>query len=154
MAKRRDLIKMTPQEVDALLRERQSMTVGTYGPDGSIHLVAMWYGFVNGNPAFETYAKSQKVKNLQRDPRITVLVETGELYEELRGVELVGRAVIHDDPDTVMGVAKSVIERYWEPKDEEEAEVMAAGLAHKRVAVEVVPDKIVSWDHGKLGGTY
>jgi PPOX class probable F420-dependent enzyme len=154
MAKRRDLIKMTPEEIDDFLHGRRSMTVGTFSPDGSIHLVAMWYGFVDGNPAFETYAKSQKVKNLQRDPRITVLVEAGDRYEELRGVELVGKAIIHDDTSTVMAVAKSVIERYWEPKNDEEAELMAAGLANKRVAVEVVPEKIVSWNHAKLGGTY
>jgi PPOX class probable F420-dependent enzyme len=154
MASRRDLIKMTPEEIDDLLNQRQTMNIATFGPDGNIHLVAMWYGFINGNPAFETYAKSQKVKNLQRDPRITVLVETGDAYEELRGVELVGRAVIHDEPDAVMSVAKSVIERYWEPTNDEEAELMAAGLANKRVAVEIVPDKTVSWDHSKLGGTY
>jgi PPOX class probable F420-dependent enzyme len=132
-----------------------SSTVRTpVGPDGNVHLVAMWYGFLDGNPAFETYAKSQKVKNLERDPRITVLVEDGDRYEELRGVELVGRAVIHDDPDAVIAVAKSVVERYWSPKDEDEAAVMAAGLANKRVAIEVVPEKVVSWDHSKLGGTY
>lgn len=154
MAKRRDLIKLTPDEIHDFLHERQTMNIATLGPDGNVHLVAMWYGFVGENPAFETYAKSQKVKNLQRDPRITVLVEDGDQYEQLRGVELVGRAVIHDDPETVMSVAKSVVERYWTPASEEEAEVMAAGLANKRVAVEIVPEKIVSWDHSKLGGTY
>jgi PPOX class probable F420-dependent enzyme len=154
MASRRDLIKMTPEEIEDLLNQRQTMNIATFGPDGNIHLVAMWYGFINGNPAFETYAKSQKVKNLERDPRITVLVETGDAYEELRGVELVGHAVIHDEPDVVMSVAKTMLERYFEPKNDEEAELMAAGLANKRVAVEIVPQKIVSWDHSKLGGTY
>lgn len=145
---------MSPGEVDAFLHERQTMNIATFGPDGNIHLVAMWYGFLNGNPAFETYAKSQKVKNLQRDPRITALVEDGDEYGELRGVEIVGTAVIHDDPDVTIAVAKSVIERYWGPSSDEEAQVMAAGLANKRVAVEIVPDKIVSWDHAKLQGGY
>ncbi len=154
MAKRRDLIKMTPEEIDEFLHGRRVMNIGTLGPDGNIHLVAMWYGFLNGNPAFETYAKSQKVKNLRRDPRITVLVEAGEQYEELRGVELVGRAVIHDDASTTAEVAKSVVSRYWSPANDEEADVMAVALANKRVAVEIIPDKIVSWDHGKLAGTY
>lgn len=154
MAKRRDLITMTPEEIDEFLHGRRVMNVGTIGPDGTIHLVAMWYGFLHGNPAFETYAKSQKVKNLRRDPRITVLVEAGDQYDELRGVELVGRAVIHDDPTVTAEVAKSVVSRYWSPASEEDAEAMAVALANKRVAVEIVPDKTVSWDHAKLGGTY
>ncbi|WP_334141296.1 PPOX class F420-dependent oxidoreductase [Rhabdothermincola sp.] len=154
MPKRRDAIRMTDEEVRAFLRERQTMNIATIGPDGNIHLVAMWYGFLDGNPAFETFAKSQKVLNLRRDPRITALVEDGDQYENLRGVEIVGKAVIHDDADTLMRVAKDVVMRYWTPATEEEAEVMAHALANKRVAVEIVPEKIVSWDHRKLGGTY
>jgi PPOX class probable F420-dependent enzyme len=154
MAKRRDLITMSPGEIDDFLHGRRVMNIATIGPDGHVHLVAMWYGFLNGNPAFETYAKSQKVKNLQRDPRITALVEAGEQYDELRGVELVGRAVIHDDPTVTAEVAKSVVSRYWSPASDEEAEVMAVALANKRVAVEIVPERTVSWDHGKLGGAY
>lgn len=154
MPKRRDLIRMTDEEVRAFLHERQTMNIATIGPDGNIHLVAMWYGFLDGNPAFETFAKSQKVLNLRRDPRITALVEDGDQYENLRGVEIVGRAVIHDDAETLMRVAKDVVMRYWTPATEEEAELMAQALANKRVAVEIVPEKIVSWDHRKLGGTY
>jgi PPOX class probable F420-dependent enzyme len=154
MAKRRDLIKLTPDEIHEFLHGRETMNVATIGPDGNVHLVAMWYGFLDENPAFETYAKSQKVKNLRRDPRITVLVEAGDQYEELRGVEIVGRGVIHEAPETVITVAKSVVERYWTPTTEDEAEVMATALANKRVAIEIIPEKIVSWDHSKLGGTY
>jgi PPOX class probable F420-dependent enzyme len=154
MPKRRDVIRMTDEEVRAFLHERQTMNIATIGPDGNIHLVAMWYGFFDGNPAFETFAKSQKVLNLRRDPRITALVEDGDQYENLRGVEIVGKAVIHDDAETLMRVAKDVVMRYWTPATEEEAEVMAHALANKRVAVEIVPEKIVSWDHSKLGGTY
>ncbi|MEJ5254237.1 MAG: PPOX class F420-dependent oxidoreductase [Acidimicrobiales bacterium] len=154
MPKRRDLIRMTDEEVQAFLRERQTMNIATIGPDGNIHLVAMWYGFLDGNPAFETFAKSQKVLNLRRDPRITALVEDGDRYENLRGVEIVGKAVIHEDPETLIQVAKDVVTRYWTPATEEEAEVMAQALANKRVAVEIIPEKIVSWDHRKLGGTY
>ncbi|WP_208027324.1 PPOX class F420-dependent oxidoreductase [Rhabdothermincola sediminis] len=154
MPKRRDAIRMTDEEVRAFLHERQTMNIATIGPDGNIHLVAMWYGFLDGNPAFETFAKSQKVLNLRRDPRITALVEDGDQYENLRGVEIVGKAVIHDDAETLMRVAKDVVMRYWTPATEEEAEMMAQALANKRVAVEIVPEKIVSWDHSKLGGTY
>ena len=154
MAKRRDLVRMTDEEVDALLHERQSMSVGTIGPDGSIHLVAMWYGFIDGAPAFETYAKSQKVLNLRRDPRITVLVETGDQYDVLRGVELVGKGEILEDEESVMTVARSVVERYFPIENETDLDAVAAGLANKRVAVKVNVERTVSWDHSKLGGGY
>src|ERR1022692_1934846 len=92
--KQRDIIKMSDDEVDAFLHERRPMSLCTINHDGSIHAVAMWYGFLEGAIAFETKAKSQKVQNLRRDPRITVLVEDGDYYEDLRGVELVGSAEI------------------------------------------------------------
>lgn len=155
MPKRRDLIKMTDEEIDAFLHERQTMNIGTVGPDGNIHLVAMWYGFTaDGNTAFETFAKSQKVVNLERDDRITVLVEDGEEYSQLRGVELVGRAVVHRDEGVLLEVAKSVAKRYFGVETEEDAEAVALGLMQKRVAIEIIPDKIVSWDHNKLEGQY
>jgi len=75
---------MTPAEVDAFLRERRTMSVATHNHDGSIHLVAMWYGFVDGVPVFETHPKSQKAVNLRRDPRLTCLVEDGDTFETLR----------------------------------------------------------------------
>ena len=77
MPSRRDLIKMTPDEVDAFLHETHTMNVATIGRDGTPHLVAMWYGFLGDAPAFWTFGKSQKIKNLERDPRITCLVEDG-----------------------------------------------------------------------------
>ena len=101
--RRRDLIRMTDDEVEAFLHERQTMNIASFGPDGNIHLVAMWYGFLGPNPAFETFTKSQKVLNLRRDPRITVLVEDGDVYEELRGVEIVGQAIVHDDREPLHG---------------------------------------------------
>lgn len=154
MAKRRDLIKMTDDEIETFLQGRHTMNIATFGPDGNIHLVAMWYGFHGANPAFETFAKSQKVLNLRRDPRITVLVEDGEEYDKLRGVEIVGRAIVHDDPDVLMGVARTVVDRYFGVENPDDLDAVAAGLANKRVAIEIVPEKVVSWDHNKLGGTY
>ena len=154
MAKRRDLIRMTDEEIDEFLHGRQTMNVATHGPDGRIHLVAMWYGFVDGKPAFETYAKSQKVKNLLRNPQITVLMEEGEQYEELRGVELVGTATVSDDPAVVMECARSVVDRYFPVDKPEDADAIAAGLANKRVAVVIDVENVVSWDHGRLAGGY
>jgi PPOX class probable F420-dependent enzyme len=145
---------MTDDEVQEFLDGRHVMNIATMGPDGNIHLVAMWYGFYNGNPAFETFAKSQKVKNLRRDPRITVLVEDGDVYEELRGVEIVGRAIVHDDQGPLMEIAENVVERYIPVNDPADIPAVAQAMATKRVAIEVVPEKVVSWDHRKLGGTY
>src|SRR5205807_908017 len=108
MANVRDAIKMTPEEVDAFLHERHSMSVATIGADGRPHVVAMWYGFVDGAPAFETYRKSQKVVNLRRDPRMTCLVEDGDSYENLRGVELIATGTIVEDKEALATVARSL----------------------------------------------
>jgi PPOX class probable F420-dependent enzyme len=154
MAGRRDLIRMTDDEVAAFLEERHHLAVASHSPDGSIHLVAMWYGFRNGRPALETFAKSQKVRNLRRDPRFTALVETGDGYDDLRGVQLVGHAVIHEDEAIVLDVCRDVARRYAGVTEPDEVEAVAAMMARKRVAVELVPQKVVSWDHRKLGGGY
>ena len=155
MSKRRDLIRMTDEEAHAFLHGRRTMNIATYNHDGSIHLVAMWYGFTDdGRVAFETFTKSQKIKNLHRDNRITALVESGDEYSELKGIELVGTAELSDDPAMVMPVARSVVERYFGVEKPEDAEAIAAGLANKRTAVVITPTRTVSWDHSKLGGTY
>lgn len=153
MPSRRDLIRMTGEEVDAFLAGRRSMSVATIGPGGAVHLVAMWYGFLDGAPAFWTYARSQKVRNLERDPRCTCLVEAGESYGELQGVELVGRGEVLADRDAVLAVGRSVWERYTGPWDEAAAGAVEA-VGAKRVAVRVRVDRVVSWDHRKLGGIY
>ena len=151
---RRDLIRMTEDEVGEFLQGRHVMNVASFGPDGNIHLVAMWYGFLGDNTAFATFAKSQKVLNLRRDPRVTVLIETGEAYEELRGVEIVGRAVIHEDEAVKRQVAATVATRYFGFSEDDDLELAMAPLINKRVSIEIVPEKIVSWDHAKLGGVY
>ena len=146
----RALIKMTPDEVDAFLHERHSMTMSTISPDGSIHSVAMWYGFLEGAVAFETKAKAQKVKNLQRDRRLTCLVEAGETYDQLRGVSLVGTGEVVDDPARMWELGVSVFERYNGPYTEELKPFVEAML-NKRVVVKLHVNKIVTWDHRKLG---
>lgn len=149
MPKRRDIIRMTPDEVDEFLAGRHTMNIATLGPDGTIHLVAMWYGFLEGAPAFETYAKSQKVLNLRRNPTITALVEDGDDYDELRGVELVGTAEIIDDPERLMAAARSVVQRYYPIDDPAALDAAAEALSHKRVAVKINVERVVSWDHRK-----
>jgi PPOX class probable F420-dependent enzyme len=155
MPAQRDAIRMTDAEVDDFLGGRRTMNVASHSPDGTIHLVAMWYGFHDGHPSLETFGRSQKVLNLRRDPTFTALVEAGESYGELRGVQLVGTAVIHEDDETLLAVCRSVIGRYMpEITDPDQVEATAAVMARKRVAVELVPEKVVSWDHRKLGGGY
>jgi PPOX class probable F420-dependent enzyme len=148
---RREQIRMSEAEVEEFIHGRRTMNIATIGKDGRPHLVAMWYGFLDGSPAFETYAKSQKVLNLRRDPRITCLVEEGDAYEKLRGVELIGTAEVIDDHDRLMDVARSVVARYH-GLEGPDAEMAAEALARKRVAVKVDVERVVSWDHAKLGG--
>jgi PPOX class probable F420-dependent enzyme len=143
-------IKMTDEEIDAFLNEQRTMSMATIGPDGGIHLVAMWYGFVDGVIGFETKAKSQKVKNLRRDKRLTVLVEDGVKYEELRGVELAGWGEVIEDPDQLFRLGISVFERYQGPYTEEMKPFVEVML-NKRVLVKLHTDRVVSWDHRKLG---
>ena len=155
MANRRDAITMTPEEVDAFLQGRRTMNVATIGPSGHPHLVAMWYGFLDGKPAFWTFAKSQKILNLQRDPKITALVEDGESYDQLRGVVLVGTGRIVEDFDTLMELGRSVAARYTGPSAlTPEALPFLEAQARKRFGVVIEVDKTVSWDHTKLGGSY
>ncbi|MFI5041748.1 MAG: PPOX class F420-dependent oxidoreductase [Acidimicrobiales bacterium] len=133
--------------MDEFLHGRRAMSMATVG---AIQLVAMWYGFLDGDIVFETKAKSQKIANLRRDPRLTVLVEDGERYEELRGVEIVGRGEIIEDPDTLWQIGVSVFERYQGPYSEEMRPFVEVMMA-KRVGVRLRADKVVSWDHRKLG---
>jgi PPOX class probable F420-dependent enzyme len=152
MAKARDKIRMSPEEVEEFLHGRHSMAVATLGPDGRPHVVAMWYGFLDGVPAFETYRKSQKVVNLRRDPRMTCLIEEGDRYDELRGVELVATGTVVDDPEALTTVARSLFERYDTGFGPDQGDDYISFMVAKRVVVRVDVDEVVSWDHGKLIG--
>lgn len=147
----RDQIQMTLEEVGDFLRERHVMSVATIGPDGRVHLVAMWYGFLDGRLAFETKAKSQKAQNLRRDDRITCLIEDGVGYEELRGVEIVGRAEIVEDWERLWNIGVSVFERYMGPVTPTTEPVLERTL-DKRIGVMVHVERTVTWDHRKLAG--
>jgi PPOX class probable F420-dependent enzyme len=143
-------IKMTDEEIKAFLKERRTMSMATIGPGGRIHMVAMWYGFVDGAIGFETKTKSQKVQNLRRDNRLTILVEDGDTYDQLRGVEIAGWGEIIDDPEQLFRLGISVFERYNAPYTEEMKPFVDAML-HKRVLVKLHEEQVVSWDHRKLG---
>ncbi|MGH9024359.1 MAG: pyridoxamine 5'-phosphate oxidase family protein [Acidimicrobiia bacterium] len=150
--KERDLVRMTPDEVQSFLEERHTMSIATVGASGAVHLVAIWYGFVEGRLVIETKARSQKVANLRRDPRFTALVEAGETYDQLRGVELGGRATIVDDWATLWKIGCSVFERYMGPVTSE-TEPLVERTLNKRVGIFLHLERTVSWDHRKLGLT-
>jgi PPOX class probable F420-dependent enzyme len=150
---RRDLMRMNDEEIWAFLEEQRILQVATNDHDGWPHLIAMWYVLINDQIAFWTYAKSQKVVNLRRDNRLTCLVEAGELYDELRGVQIKGRAIISDDRETVQRIGEVIVERYYGSLNVN-TRGMAEAQAAKRVIVFVKPVEIVSWDHRKLDGSY
>ena len=124
--------------------------MGTIGPDGRPHLIAMWYGVLDGVIWFETKGRAQKVKNLLRDDRITCMIEDGHTYDSLRGVSIEGRGVVIDDPEVLWKVGVSVWERYNGPYTNEVKPFVEMMLA-KRVAVRVDVERMRSWDHKKLG---
>jgi PPOX class probable F420-dependent enzyme len=145
----RAAVAMAPAEVEEFLRGRHTMALATTAPNGRPHLVAMWYGFVAGSPGFLTYRGSQKYKNLLRDPLVTCLVEDGEAYDELRGVQLLGRTEVLEDEDRRLELAYSVTERYQGALDDAARAAVRAHLP-KRLAIRIEVEDVVSWDHSRL----
>ena len=143
-------IVMSDEEIEGFVAQSRVATMATVGPDGQPHLVAMWYAVVDGQIWFETKAKSQKAVNLRRDGRITVLIESGHTYDQLRGVSFEGTAEVVDDADALWQVGVSVWERYNGPYSEELRPFVEVML-NKRVAVRVDVERTRSWDHRKLG---
>jgi general stress protein 26 len=155
MASRRSQITMTEDEVQAFLESQRILNVATIGPGGHPHLVAMWYAVVDGRLRFWTFGKSQKIANLRRDPKMTGLIESGESYDELRGVELVGAGRVIDDYEQILEIGKAVAVRYTGPAALSDAALpFIEAQARKRVGVEFDVERVVSWDHTKLGGRY
>ena len=146
----RTQIQMTDDEVAAFIASSRTATMATVGPNGMPHLVAMWFGVIDGQIWFETKAKAQKVKNLQRNPQLSVMIEDGLTYDSLRGVSLEGTGAIIDDPDALWAVGVSVWERYTGPYTDE-AKPFVEMMLNKRVAVRLDVDRVRSWDHTKLG---
>lgn len=150
MANQRSQIVMSDAEVDAFLTQQRSSTVATIGPQGQVNLVAMWFSWHDGQVWIETKAASQKVVNLRRDPRMSVLVEAGETYDQLRGVALEGTGVILNDPEVVWDVCVRIVERYQAPYTEQ-LRTIVEQMARNRVVVRLDVDRVRSWDHRKLG---
>ncbi|PLK26513.1 pyridoxamine 5'-phosphate oxidase family protein [Novosphingobium sp. TH158] len=152
MAKARDIVGMTGEEVSAFLDGAHSLQVATLGKDGAPHLTTVWFAVHDGAILFETYGKSQKVVNLKRDPRIAVLAEDGRTYDELRGVSINGRAEVIEDNPQRTDLMRVLVDHHFPGQDAKSLDEMARRMAEKRVVIRVHPDKIMSWDHRKLGG--
>ena len=149
-SKQRSQIVMTDDEITEFVARSRTGTMATVGADAQPHLVAMWYGVIDGEIWVETKVKSQKVVNIRRNPRISFMIEAGMTYDSLRGVSFEGTAEIHDDPDTIFAVGVSVWERYNGPYTEELKPAVDM-MMNKRVAVRIAANRVRSWDHRKLG---
>jgi hypothetical protein len=145
---------MSPQEVAAFLLDRKVVVCASNGVRGWPHLMPLWYVVRDEQIWAWTYAKAQKTRNLERDPRATLQVEDGERYEELRGVMIEARAVIHRELELVAGVGVELMRRYEADSTGPEFIDAVRAQAAKRVALQFVPGRVASWDHRKLGGAY
>jgi PPOX class probable F420-dependent enzyme len=153
---RREEIKLSDEELSELIAGERIVVVSSLGPRGWPHSMPMWFVPRDGELWTWTYAKSQKVRNLERDPRATLLIETGHEYGELRGAMIETEAELHRDFETVLGFAQELTLRYAEGISSVEGDAKAAleAQAPKRVAIQFRPRRVASWDHRKLGGTY
>jgi len=153
MAGGRDAVRMDEQEVTDFLARHRKVQVATIGRDGTPHLSTLFYVLDEGRIAFWTYASSQKVVNLRRDPRISCLVEDGEDYFELRGVTVTGKARLLEEYDDIHALGTRVASRMAGGADLGDlGRDLVERQARKRVGVVVEPDKVASWDHRKLAG--
>jgi PPOX class probable F420-dependent enzyme len=167
VSSRRAEITLSPGEQLELLESERVVVVASFGPRGWPHLMPMWFTLrdlagepLPDGPAKEiwcwTYAKSQKTRNIERDPRATLLVETGHEYVELRGLQIEAEAEIVRDPERVLEFGKELTVRYTEGISSVEGDAAAAmqAQARKRVAIRFEAKRVATWDHRKLGGTY
>jgi PPOX class probable F420-dependent enzyme len=145
----RGKITMGQAEISDFLAAHSKMQLATIGRDGAPHLVSMFYTVLDGRIAFWTYRASQKALNMRRDPRVTCLVETGEDYFELQGVQVKGRVDIIDDPAEILRIGKQ-ISANLSGVPAEGMEEYVAHTARKRLGYIVQPSRVSSWDHRKL----
>jgi PPOX class probable F420-dependent enzyme len=143
-------IAMTETEITTFLREGRSLQVATLGRNGHPHLTTLWYVIVDDQIAFRSFRKSQRVANLRRDPRLTVLVEDGDSMVDLRGVMIQGRARLVDDRDLVLRLYAEVTAKYEGVHVEREGwDSIFGAWADKNIAVFVEPERVATWDHTK-----
>ena len=150
----RDQVKLSDQEVTDFLADNIKVQIASLGPDGAPHLSTLFYIVRDGRIAFWTYGRSQKIRNLERDPRVSALVEDGIDYFELRGVSITGRAEIISDYESIYSIGSEVATRMLGAGSFEElgdfGRETVEKQAQKRVAVVIHPDHVATWDHRKM----
>jgi nitroimidazol reductase NimA-like FMN-containing flavoprotein (pyridoxamine 5'-phosphate oxidase superfamily) len=148
----RDRIRMSDDEIESFLGAGRKLQIASVNPDGTPHLVTMYYSLLDGDLAFWTYGKSQKALNLGRDPRITCLLEDGVAYDQLRGVTINGEVELIEDYERVVAFGMALTARYPEVfgADAEAMRPFVEQQAHKRVVVRVHAKRTASWDHSKM----
>ena len=145
---------MSEDEQQQFISEQKSLQVATINRDGTPHLSTLWFDVFEGDIVFETFTKSQKIKNLERDPRISCLLEDGLEYEKLRGVQINGIAELYSEPETVHRYARGVMARNNPEIPEEMLDAAAESMSTKRTAVVIKAQRIATWDHTKLDVAY
>jgi hypothetical protein len=154
---RRNQIGMTSDEINGYLRSAKTMTLVSNGKDGFPHPMPMWFALDDDNTIYmTTFRKSQKVKNLQRDPKVTLMVESGVQYQQLKGLIIYAEVEFLDATDAASDIMFRVSVQRGEASadDENQAKSGMQRSAEKRIGMKFKPQRIVSWDHGKLGGVY
>ena len=150
---RRNQIAMTADEQSAFLAAAKTLVLSSIDSRGYPHSVAMWFALIDGLVHMTSFAKAQKVVNIRRNPKVSLLAESGTTYSQLRGLLIRGDAEIVDDPELCLSILADVQPRYFGPLDSSVREVLRKQAA-KRVAIRVHPVRVSSWDHTKLGGVY
>jgi PPOX class probable F420-dependent enzyme len=151
---RRDMIAIDADERRGYVADAKTVILVSIGKDGYPHAVPMWFVVDDdGRIAMTTYARSQKAVNLRRNPQCALLVESGEQYDELKGVLIRGRAEILDDQELCVRVLMAIQTKHYGVLSADVSEVMRA-QARKRVVLRITPERVSSWDHRKLGGVY
>ena len=150
----RDAVRMSDREVADFLEDHLKVQVASIGRDGTPHLTTLFYVVLDGRIAFWTYGRSQKIRNLERDDRVSCLVEDGTDYFELRGVSVTGRAEIVRDHDRILEIGSAVAVRMVGAKSMDDLGDLGRSTvekqATKRVAVVIHPDHVATWDHRKM----
>jgi PPOX class probable F420-dependent enzyme len=150
----RDAVRMSDREVADFLEDNLKVQVASIGRDGTPHLTTLFYVVLDGRIAFWTYGRSQKIRNLERDDRVSCLVEDGTDYFELRGVSVTGRAEIVRDHDRILEIGSAVAVRMVGAKSMDDLGDLGRSTvekqATKRVAVVIHPDHVATWDHRKM----
>ncbi len=155
---RRDQIRLTDDEIRSFIDSNKTVILNSIGPDGYPHPMPMWFVMDDAMTiSMTTFRVSQKVLNLKRDPRVSLLVESGTEYSELKGVVFYGRAELSEDIDEIIATLAAIAGNEVPSDDAEAKKAMRKVMektASKRVLIRVRPEKVVSWDHAKLGGVY